>query len=138
MKQRDETNKKQSRLDGIRVLVAEDMPDHQFLLKNMITLAGGTVDLAHDGEEAVTKALAGDYDIILMDIKMPKLNGYKATIQLRAAGYPGPIVALTAYAMLEDIKRCEEVGCNAHLAKPVARGKITELIFRLVKPKGSS
>jgi CheY-like chemotaxis protein len=138
MKQRDETNKNQSRLDGIRVLLAEDMPDHQLLLKNMITLVGGAVDLANDGEEAVTKALAGDYDIILMDIKMPKLNGYEATIQLRAAGYQGPIVALTACAMLEDIKRCEEVGCNAHLAKPVVREKMTELIFRLVKSKGNS
>jgi len=87
MKQRDETNKKPSRLDGIRVLLAEDMLDHQLLLKNMITLAGGTVDFAHDGEEAVTKVLAGDYDIILMDIKMPKLNGYEATHQLRAAGF---------------------------------------------------
>jgi len=136
MKQRDEI--KPSRLDGVRVLLAEDMLDHQLLLKNIITLAGGTVDLAGDGEEAVTQALAGHYDIILMDIKMPRLDGYEATHQLRAAGYSGPIVALTACAMLEDIKRCEEVGCNAHLAKPVVREKITELIFRLVKSKGNS
>ena len=91
------------------------------------------MDMANDGQEAVTKALAGHYDIILMDIKMPRLNGYEATTQLRAAGYSGPIIALTAHAMLEDVKRCEEVGCNAHLAKPVARDEMLEMIFKFTR-----
>ena len=129
----NETTKKQPRIDGIRVLLAEDMLDNQLLLKRNITIAGGTIDIANDGQEAVAKALAGHYDIILMDIKMPKLDGYEATIQLRAAGYQGPIVALTAHAMREDIKRCEQVGYNGHLSKPVARNEMLELIRQMVK-----
>jgi len=125
--------RKKTRINGIRVLSAEDMPDNQLLLKRNITNAGGTMDMANDGQEAVTKALAGHYDIILMDIKMPRLNGYEATTQLRAAGYSGPIIALTAHAMLEDVKRCEEVGCNAHLAKPVARDEMLEMIFKFTR-----
>ena len=130
--QRDHASKNQPRLDGIRVLLAEDMPDNQLLLKRNITFAGGTVDIANNGEEAVKKALANNYDVVLMDIRMPKLNGYEATIQLRSAGYERPIIALTAHSMREDIQRCEEVGCNGHLAKPVARNEMLELIFRTV------
>jgi len=133
IKQRDETTQKQPRLDGIRVLLAENMPDNQLLLKRNIMIAGGTIDIANDGEEAVAKALAGHYDMILMDIKMPRLDGYEATQQLRTAGYPGPIVALTAHAMREDIKRCKQVGCNGHLAKPVARDEMLEMIYRMVR-----
>jgi len=133
IKRQDETNKKQPRIDGIRVLLAEDMPDNQLLLKKNIMIAGGAIDIANDGQEAVTKALAGHYDIILMDMNMPRLDGYEATAQLRATGYQGPIVAITAHAMREDIKRCEQVGCNGHLAKPVARDEMLEMIFKWVK-----
>jgi len=133
----DQTGKKQIRLDGIRVLIAEDMLDNQLLIKSSITMAGGVVDIANDGEEAVRMGLAGHYDIILMDIKMPRLDGYEATTQLRAAGYSGPIVALTAHAMREDIRRSEEAGCNGHLAKPVARDEMLEMIFQLSSTQSS-
>jgi len=135
IKRQDETIKKQPRLDGVRVLLAEDMPDNQFLVEKNITLAGGIVEVAIDGKEAVTKALTGYYDIILMDIKMPKLDGYEATKQLRSLGYQSPIIALTAHAMQEDIKRCEEVGCNGHLSKPVEKDKMLGLIFNTMRNK---
>jgi len=121
------------RLEGIRVLLAEDMPDNQVLVITSITMAGGSVDLANDGQEAVKKALESHYDIILMDIKMPRMDGYEATAQLRNAGYQGPIVALTAHAMREDIKRCEKAGCNTHLAKPISIDELLELVLQLTK-----
>jgi CheY-like chemotaxis protein len=126
------TRKKQ-RIDGVRVLLADDMPDNQFLVERNITLAGGIIDFANDGIEAVTKALTGHYDIILMDIKMPRLDGYEAIKQLRSLGYQSPIIALTAHAMSEDIRRCEEVGCNGHLSKPVENNEMVELIFNMVR-----
>jgi len=125
--------RRKTRLDGIRVLLTEDMPDNQFLIEKYIMIAGGVVDLANNGEEAVMKALNGDYDIILMDIKMPKLDGYEAITQLRSAGYKKPIIALTAHAMQDDIKRSKEIGCNGHLAKPVAKEEMLELIYQMVK-----
>ena len=122
-----------------KILIAEDEEVNFLFIEAILEETKATLIWAHNGQDAVNKVNENnDIDIILMDIKMPKLNGYEATHQLRAAGYSGPIVALTACAMLEDIKRCEEVGCNAHLAKPVVREKITELIFRLVKSKGNS
>jgi len=117
-------------LAKIRVLLAEDMLDNQILITKIIGWAGGTVDIAIDGEEAVMMAMVGGYDIVLMDICMPKLDGYAATEKLRSKGYQRPIIALTARAMPDDIRRCEKVGCNAHLAKSVMHNELIELILR--------
>jgi CheY-like chemotaxis protein len=67
----------------------------------------------------VTKALAGNFDVVLMDIQMPGTDGLEATAQLRRLGYRKPILALTAHAMKEEQGRCLKAGCDAHLSKPV-------------------
>jgi len=120
-----------TRIDGLRILLAEDLEDNQLLVKSKLGAAGGIIDIANNGEEALMLAKAKEYDIVLMDIRMPKLDGYQATEKLRALGYPVPIIALTAHAMPEEIRRCQEVGCNGHLAKPVDIPALLELIRSL-------
>ncbi len=118
---------------GYRVLLAEDGPDNQRLVSLMLKKAGAEVHIAENGRIAVDRALAAleqgsPFDIILMDIQMPVLDGYAATKLLRAKGYAGPIVALTAYAMPDDRAKSREAGCDDHVAKPVTRKKLIEAI----------
>ncbi|TWU46839.1 chemotaxis protein CheB [Rubripirellula reticaptiva] len=106
------------------VLVVDDRRDIRFLSKRFLTAAGATVAEAEDGElavEAVKKAQeAGKaYDLILLDMQMPKLDGYETAKALRRLGYTGPIIALTADAMQGDMNRCIESGCNDYLSKPI-------------------
>jgi signal transduction histidine kinase len=107
------------RLDDLRILVVDDSPDNRNLLSRIIGRFGAQVDTASDGSEGVIKALSGDFDVILMDIQMPGIDGLEATAELRRQGYRKPILALTAHAMKEEQGRCLNAGCNAHLSKPV-------------------
>jgi CheY-like chemotaxis protein len=118
-----------------RVLLAEDGPDNQRLLNRILTKAGLEVDLVTNGREAVERALAavGDgrpYDLVLMDMQMPVVDGYKASRRLRAATYTGPIVALTAFAMTGERAKCLASGCNDYLAKPIRRELLLETVGR--------
>lgn len=106
-------------LDGCRVLLVDDSPDNQHLIKRILTRNGAEVDIAKDGVEGVEKALKNSYKVVLMDIQMPRLDGYEATKLLRKSGYSTPIVALTAHSMNEDRERTKEAGCDLHLTKPV-------------------
>jgi signal transduction histidine kinase/DNA-binding response OmpR family regulator len=111
------------RLQG-RVLLAEDGEDNQHLLTTFLRQAGVQVALANNGELAVRLALANDFDLILMDMQMPVMDGYRATAKLRDAGYRRPIVALTAHAMAEDRLKCMAAGCSEYLSKPIDRQKL--------------
>ena len=109
-----------------RVLLAEDGEDNQDLISTHLREAGAEVTIAGNGRlavEAATKAqqTGQPFDIILMDMQMPELDGYGATSRLRDAGIKTPIVALTANAMAEDRARCLSVGCTDYLPKPVER-----------------
>ncbi|HYX36494.1 MAG TPA: ATP-binding protein, partial [Oligoflexus sp.] len=126
------------RLDGVSVLLAEDAIDNQFLVTKFLTLAGAHVEVACDGLEAVGMASANDYDIILMDIQMPHLDGYQATLRLRKLGCKVPILALTAHAMRDEIERCRRAGCDAHLSKPIGMQKLLELVHRSLLISGST
>jgi CheY-like chemotaxis protein len=116
-----------------RVLVAEDGPDNQRLLARILTKVGVEVEVADNGRVAYEKAMAASvagepFDLILMDMQMPELDGYAATAMLRQAGYGGPIVALTAHAMTEDREKCIEAGCDDYTSKPVRRGELLGLV----------
>ena len=107
------------RLDGLRVLVADDAADNRRLISWLLSRAGATVVMAEDGREAIAEALRGDFDVVLMDIQMPHVDGYEATTTLREQGYRRPIIALTAHAMKEELDRCLAVGCDHFLSKPI-------------------
>jgi hypothetical protein len=108
------------RLRG-RVLVADDWHDNRNLIALYLQSAGLACDLAADGEEAVERALSQSYDLVLMDIRMPVMNGVEATRLLRGAGFSAPIVALTANVMSEDVARYLANGFDQALAKPIER-----------------
>jgi len=112
------------------VLVAEDSPDIRRLLGAYLQQAGLCAEFAVNGREAVEQALQGDFDLVLMDIQMPELDGVAATRMLRAAGLSVPIVALTANVMKSDVQRYREAGCTDVLAKPVDREAFYEVVAR--------
>jgi CheY-like chemotaxis protein/anti-sigma regulatory factor (Ser/Thr protein kinase) len=117
--------REQGRLRG-RVLVAEDGADNQRLVRTMLERVGLEVDLAENGRVALEMVLAGvdsgaPYDLVLMDIQMPEMDGHEATRELRRAGYSNPILALTAHAMESDRQRCLDVGCDDVCTKPIDR-----------------
>jgi CheY-like chemotaxis protein len=127
------------RLTG-RVLLAEDGPDNQVLIAHVLRRAGAEVQIAENGAVALRAALdARDcgrpFDCILMDMQMPEMDGYQATRALRRAGYPGPIVALTAHAMSGDRDRCIEAGCDDYATKPIDRKKLLLLVSEYVSPE---
>jgi CheY-like chemotaxis protein len=106
-------------LQGISVLVVEDVPDNQNLIRQILYRNGATVDLAENGQIGVEKALLRNYDIVLMDLQMPVKDGFTATAELRLQGYQKPIVALSAAAMVEERKRAILIGCSDHITKPI-------------------
>ena len=109
-----------------RVLLAEDGPDNQRLIMHLLRRAGLDAELASNGVEAVEKVRAAveagqPFDLVLMDIQMPEMDGLEATRTLRRDCYAGAIVALTAHALEEERERCLDAGCDAHLSKPIMR-----------------
>ena len=118
-----------------RVLLAEDGPDNQRLITYVLKKAGATVTVVENGQLAVEAALAAStagepFDVILMDMQMPVMDGYTATKTLRDQDYAGAIVALTANAMAQDRERCLDVGCNDYASKPIARDALLDAIRR--------
>lgn len=118
-------------LKGLRILVVDDAPDNQQLIWRYLTKQGALVESAENGLVGFRAALSGDFDIVLMDIQMPIMDGYTATQKLRENGYKQPIIALTAHAMTEVRKKALYVGCSDHLAKPINSKQLIQAIARL-------
>ena len=116
------------------ILVAEDCQTNQALMKLLLERMGFEVTIAQDGNDAVQKALAQQFDLILMDMQMPDMNGYEAATKLRKEGYETPIIALTANAMRGDKKKCIDAGCNDYLSKPIDRNKLLKIIHKYLPP----
>jgi signal transduction histidine kinase/response regulator RpfG family c-di-GMP phosphodiesterase len=116
-----------------RILLSEDSPDNQRLISALLKKSGAEVVLADNGELAVSLAWqefrrGHPFDVVLMDMQMPVLDGYSATKKLRSMGYLEPIVALTANAMRGDRQQCLDAGCDDYATKPIQRLELIRTI----------
>lgn len=123
---------------NLSVLLVDDSPDNRMLIQAFLKKLPYTVQTAENGEEAVNQFKVGTYDIILMDMQMPVMDGYTAARHIRqwekehSEGHI-PIIALTAYALNSDVAKCLEAGCDGHLAKPVKKDTLLESIIEYTK-----
>ncbi len=122
----------------LRILLAEDSADNRLLVEAYLKNTPYQLDPAENGEIAVHKFAAGHYDVILMDIEMPVMDGYQAIAEIRRREQgdhrrPTPIIALTASAQDEAVRRSLQLGCDAHVIKPVKRSTLLEAIGDAVR-----
>jgi CheY-like chemotaxis protein len=118
------------------ILIVEDEPLNLFMLKEFLRPSGIRIIHAGTGEDAVSLYHENkDVDVILMDIRIPGMNGYTATREIRKSSKKIPIIAQTAYAMQEDRKKCLEAGCNDFLSKPLNKELLLLSISKFIGPK---
>ena len=136
---KEQQNKNESVLKGLLFLAAEDNELNAEILKEVLSMEGADCELAANGLEAVEmfkKSKPGYYDMILMDVQMPVMNGYEATRQIRAFERPDaktiPIAAMTANTFAEDVRNAMDAGMNGHLAKPINLDAVRDLIGKLI------
>lgn len=116
----------------IKILIAEDNVLNQKIIEILIKRMGWSYKMVADGVEAVEECLNGDYDVILMDIDMPQMNGWDATIEIRRKKNNIPIIALTAYSEESFRKKSFEAGMNYFLSKPYNKEEIYDTIRKCV------
>ncbi len=120
---------------GLRILVAEDNQTNQLVARRMLERLGYEVTIAHNGREAVEAVVGNPFDVVLMDVQMPEMDGYEATRHIRERLAPdrGPhIIALTANALQSDRRRCIEAGMDDYLPKPFRLDTLSEALRRCV------
>ena len=121
-----------------RVLLAEDNTVNQKIAERMLERLGLTVTTVANGEQAITEVLAHDYDLVLMDVNMPVMDGLTATARIRDLGSDKnsiPIIALTANAMAEDRRRCLAAGMNSFISKPMRIDELGQVIREVLNPR---
>ena len=121
------------RLRG-RILVAEDTPDNQKLITLLIRRTGAEAVIACNGQEALDKAQTAEFDLVLMDMQMPVMDGLEAVELLRLTGFPHPVIMLTANATEEDQQNAEQVGCSGFLTKPIDQAAFYRLLAQCLPP----
>jgi PAS domain S-box-containing protein len=120
-------------LQGLRILLADDSPDNRMLVRAYLSETGCQLDEAEDGREAFARFTAGNYDLVLMDIRMPVVDGIEATRAIRQwenenRGRRTPIIALTASALQLAVRTCLAAGCDTHVSKPIKRVTLIDAI----------
>ena len=132
-----------AKLRAFSMLVAEDSPDNRLIISAYLRNQPCTIDFAEDGAIAVEKFIANHYDLVLMDIQMPVLDGYAAAAHIREWERaqklpPTPIIALTASAFEDTVRRAKAAGCDAHVAKPVKKAVLLEVVRRYTEAAPAS
>jgi len=132
----DELAVSMHRLKGVRILLVEDNAINQQVVQEFLQQAGAEVSLAGNGQIAVAQVQRGDFDLVLMDLQMPGMDGFEATRRMR--NLPGkqhlPIIAMTAAAMLKDRQACEAAGMNDFVSKPFDPPRLIGTLSQWVKP----
>ncbi|MBF0368748.1 MAG: response regulator [Magnetococcales bacterium] len=128
---------------SLRILLAEDSVDNVLLVRIYLKNSLHNLTVVGNGKDAVEAYIAGDFDLVLMDIQMPVMDGYQATREIRRWEVENnrpatPVIALTAYALAEDTQRASDAGCSAHLAKPMRKQTFLDTIDTVVGEERSS
>ncbi|MBI9102927.1 MAG: response regulator [Spirochaetales bacterium] len=116
------------------ILIVEDEAVNRIYFTRVLGKVGIKVDQAANGRDAVTKALANDYDLILMDLKMPLMDGIQATEAIREAeeSRHTPIIALTSYSYPEDQQKCRSAGMDDFLSKPINNRLLLDKVYKFL------
>ena len=121
----------------LRILLAEDTPANQKVASHVLARRGHAVEVAIDGWQAIQRIERDEFDVVLMDVQMPMMDGLEATARIRALADPAkarlPIVAMTAHALKGDQQRCLAAGMDAYVSKPVAANELIEIVERLAE-----
>jgi CheY-like chemotaxis protein len=122
----------------LRILLADDSPDNRMLIKTYLKRMPWHLEMVEDGEQALAKFIGNEYDVVLMDIQMPVMDGYDATRKIRQweseqGRAATPVIALTAAALKEDEVKSLEAGCDLHVTKPVKKARLLEAISKAVE-----
>ncbi|HUO05971.1 MAG TPA: response regulator [Candidatus Binataceae bacterium] len=123
----------------LKILLADDSSDSRLLIGEYLRTTPYILDRVDNGREAIERFKSGKFDLILMDMRMPDLDGYETVRMIRqwefgTGSRPTPIVALTAAAMEDDVRRASEAGCNLHLSKPIRKATLLQAIAKCVEP----
>jgi signal transduction histidine kinase/DNA-binding response OmpR family regulator len=122
-------------LEGVSILLVEDSVDNEALMRLYLEAAGANVTSAHNGQEAIDKATDASFNVVLMDVQMPGMDGLEATRRLREQGYSTPIIALTAHALPEEIEKSIAAGCDQHVTKPIGRIDLIRAVESVLSTK---
>jgi CheY-like chemotaxis protein len=122
-------------LTDFRILLVEDSLDNQFLIKKLLTKKGATVEVVDNGFAGVHRALESNFDVVLMDIQMPTMDGYSAIQKLKENNYSQPVIALTAHAMTEERMLTKKAGFAAHVTKPITFDLLIDSIRSVAKAR---
>lgn len=133
-----ETATAQDKLRALRILLVEDIEDNRMLIQTYLKRMPYRIDIAENGEVAVSKFITGQYNLVLMDVEMPVMDGLTATREIRQwelqqGADPTPIVALTAHALKEHDQKSIEAGCNGHITKPIKKAALIKAINQYAK-----
>lgn len=125
-------------IEQLNILLVDDSPDNRMLIQAFLKKLPYFVQTAENGQEAVSKFMTNDYDLILMDMQMPVMDGYTAVRHIRRLEKEQgmkhiPIIALTAYALSSDVAKCLDAGCDSHIAKPVKKDTLRKSIIEYTK-----
>ncbi|MBF0287167.1 MAG: response regulator [SAR324 cluster bacterium] len=125
---------------NLRVLLVEDSEDNQLVFRYHLQSFGATVDIAKNGKDAVEQFTKNTYDLVLMDLQMPIMDGYDATRMIRKwekdHQFPAvPVIALTASSSEEELQKALDAGCMEHLTKPIQKEDLQKIIFQIGEEK---